>query len=738
MTPVAGSATTCVRVRETPVRRRSCIVVCALLFFAAHAMADDEWEYEVRRGETLWSITLRYLKGMSYLEPLQKLNGVEHPRQLPPGLRLRMPFEWTRSATANARLVAVTGDVLVEPASGAPPFRAGLQRSLATGDRVITAHDGNALIEFVDGSLMMVLGDSSVRLKALRSVASGAGDAHVEIERGRTESAVQPRADRGTRFRIETPAGVTSVRGTEFRVSAERETMRAEVTAGSVGIDAAGTGVRVAAGYGTRVRAGQAPEAPRALLPAPDLSAIPRRLEHNPSPLAVPALPGARAYRLQVARGTRFEEIVVDDTFETMPLLLPELANGPYLLRVRGIDAVGLEGIHTDRSVEIDARPDAPALNAPRDDDLIPDGRPVLRWHAQGERLRYHVQIARDAAFTDLLVDQEALADESFTPDGQLPPGRYYWRVSAHHSSQGEGPFADARSFRRPPTAPHIEALRLTPATLAVTWSEAEGAQAYEVEMARDVAPDTPVFSERLSGVMIEVPRPQPARYVVRARALDALGEPGPLSDAIPVDVRPPPAPPQLLAPAAGDELRARQPLLSWQAMQGLRYRLQLAAGEGFDMPVFDVRDLDASQWQVPRHLMPGRYRWRVAAASEVDGDGAFGPPAGFRVLGEPPARLASRVHGADLFLSWSGGQDAPGYRVQLARDADFHTLLFDRQVRGNELRVQRPAAGAYFFRVTALDAQGEPGPFSGPHAVKVAQRYPFWLLPLVPLLFLL
>lgn len=716
-----------------PAGLRAVVALLLLLGISAGALrAEDEWEYEVKSGETLWVIATRYLKGVQYVLPLQKLNRIQRPNTLPPGTRLRMPYDWTRASVAKARIVAVRGDVRVEPGIGNPkPASVGIE--LDAGDRVMTAGDSNALLEFSDGSRLRLNAEGSVRLKSMRVLSSGAGDAELELEHGRTEATVTPAPGRGTRFQIETPSGVTSVRGTDFRVASDPNASRTEVTAGRVAVDAAGQGVQVDAGFGTRVQAGAPPMAPVALLPPPDLAAVPARIERLPARVDMTAVSGASAYRVQLAAADA--SLLLDTLSDAPALALPEIPNGRYTLRVRAVDAMGLEGRQSERVLDVDARPAPPAATEPEPEALIERLPITARWAAVDERLTYRLQLAEDAAFARVLVDVQGLREPQLRLDDALRPGTYYWRIASHHPQQGEGAFGDARSFRIALSAPQIEPAVLTPRSLRLAWSRVEGARGYEIQVAHDAGFSELLALNAIAQTALELPRPAAGQYFVRVRPVDELGNVGPLQSVGEIAVPPPPVPPALLQPAADAGLAGDRPEMKWRDAGAARYRVQLAANAGFDRIVFERTDVVGDALQVDAGLPPGRYFWRVASVSDDDGQGDFAVARSFRILTPPPGQLGSKAKGGELHLSWSTAPAAARYRVQLSKDEQFNDLLVDQQVDGLELRALRPQPGRYFMRVSALDGDGVAGPYSGAHPVKVGPRYPYWLLPLVPLL---
>ena len=66
-------------------------------------------------------------------------------------------------------------------------------------------------------------------------------------------------------------------------------------------------------------------------------------------------------------------------------------------------------------------------------------------WHGQEGGDGYHFVLARDASFSDLVIDRQ-IAETAFVHDG-LREGDYFWQVSAIKEGS-EGRFGEARRFR--------------------------------------------------------------------------------------------------------------------------------------------------------------------------------------------------------------------------------------------------------------------------------------------------
>ena len=75
----------------------------------------------------------------------------------------------------------------------------------------------------------------------------------------------------------------------------------------------------------------------------------------------------------------------------------------------------------------------APALNAPREAAVVDGASVTFRWEPVQDALRYQLQIARDAAFQELVLERvvegeaSTVVEGEFETDGEL----FYWRVLA-------------------------------------------------------------------------------------------------------------------------------------------------------------------------------------------------------------------------------------------------------------------------------------------------------------------
>ena len=326
-------------------------------------------EYVARDRDTMIGIARRYLANGERFEVQRALwehNNLKDKDRISPGQVIRIPENWLKEDANAIQLAHVEGDVT----SKGQALRPGAK--LAPGDDFKTGKDGYVKIKLADGSVLDLKPGSDLSIEGVRkSPLAPAADAQFLLKTGRVEASVAKRNPGGARFEVRTPIAVAAVRGTRFRVTADGENKAAlsEVVEGEVAINDTGNlgNVSVREGFGTRVNEGQAPLPPRALLAAPRLWTGIRLWVRRPIRLNFTRLPGAVRYRVLVARKPDFAEVILEELLATNVITLPDLANGPYYLKVRGIDDIGLEGRETPAELvlTLDPLPQAPATAAP-------------------------------------------------------------------------------------------------------------------------------------------------------------------------------------------------------------------------------------------------------------------------------------------------------------------------------------------------------------------------------------
>ena len=498
-----------------------------MLACAAHGVPAEDLTYVVKAGDNPWNITSRYLKGIEYWSRLQDYNRILAPRTIRPGTTLRIPLAWMRGEAVAAQVVELRGRADLRQGGAVVALKVGM--SVGNGAILRTFEQASLVLAFPDGSRSAVGGDSEVRLAELRRLrASNAQEVRLELRRGHLENLVEG-VRSGGRYTIETPAGIAAVRGTVFRVSTEAGQVRAETVGGEVALGNRSGTTRLAAGTGSLAVRGSAPLPALALLPPPDLSALPARIEHLPFSLGFAPVAGAVAYRSRVlsqpGMAASDSELMAGDPLARGAAELPD---GRYRLLVRAVDRHGLEGLDAEREIVIDARPEPPFAQMPEPDAFVIEAQPEFRWTGRSEPVSYRFQLSATADFRAPMVDEASLAEPRFTPPAPLPPGRYYWRVATNSEREGQGPFSDPQRFRRPADGPAAEPPAIDDEVLKLRWRAGADGVRYQLQISADPEFGETALDVETNEAELALPIPAAGAHHVRIRSLEPGSPPGP------------------------------------------------------------------------------------------------------------------------------------------------------------------------------------------------------------------
>lgn len=523
---------------------------CALLSLSA--VADEDYRHTVRRGETLIGIGNDMLRDARHWRKLQAINRVVDPYRLMPGSTLRIPVELLRLEPAEARVTAASGDV---HANG-KALKAG--DNIAGKARIVTGEQGFVTLELIDGSSLVLQPDSRMKVEELaRRRHTTLPETQLRLESGRLESTITKSAVPRPKYIIHTPTAAIGVRGTSFRVGTDAASgaSRTEVTDGAVDVrGGAKATAAVAAGYGVVTEAGASVPAPTELLVPPDLGGLPALHERTIVRFAVPPLAGAQTYRFQVGADAAMHNPLADKLAAAPEAKFGDLPDGEYTLRVRGIDARGLEGQDADLRFKLKAHPEPPFAAAPIRGAKLRAESVALSWTRHPEAAHYRIQLAGDESFAQPLADIDGIKDTTITPVAGLAPGDYFWRARSIRADGDTGPWGDAQRFLLRPLPANPEPPKIDEHELSFAWSGEPG-QTFLFQFARDAQFTHMVSEQSLDQATTSVARPEAGTYYMRVRATDADGFVGPFTNAQRIDV-PIPVPPWwvpllILLPAA-------------------------------------------------------------------------------------------------------------------------------------------------------------------------------------------
>ncbi|SFG91140.1 FecR domain-containing protein [Neptunomonas qingdaonensis] len=506
-------------------------VIWLMFAFSVPVLAAD-WVYVVHPGDTLWDFSIKNLKNSEHWKDLQKINSIENPQKLQPGTRIRVPLAWVKQTAVDAEVVALHGEALLTRADKSV-HKVKIGDHIRLGDQLDVELASTLSVKFADGSVATVHESSRVQFNHLSQYSdSGMVDTRFRLEKGRVDTHAIPAKGAGSRFEIQTPSAITAVRGTEFRTSVvdSDQISRVEVLKGKVAVKGQSTSRAIPAGYGTRVEPRKAPIAPVKLLPAPVLEDIPAvvrevgwslRWKHNLK---------AKSYRIELSENAAFDQLLWSRVTENRQSILPDVVDGTYYVRVRGIDPLGIEGLSSVAKLVLDLHPSPPFLMEPANEEVFRSKVPVLRWTKSMEADAYRLQVSGAEDFSGtLLIDKNTGSQVSYSAEEIVDIGTYYWRVASISASQEQGPFSTVLQLKKAPV-PQAPELSVSSEEKQITVLLAgESGQQYQVQVS-EFARFNPLLLDRIVGPSeFSFDKSNDVQYF-RVRTIESDGFAGPWS----------------------------------------------------------------------------------------------------------------------------------------------------------------------------------------------------------------
>ncbi len=511
----------------------------SVLLLTVQSVQAEDWVYTVRKGDNLWNITVDYLIDISYVKRVQALNNVLDPWYIPVGTKLRIPKQWVRHYPALIRVHSLQGKAMIKEEDSVQAKQLKVGDLVMLGDIVSTDDASTVLLAFLDGSRILLQEKSRLKIDSLMLLENtGMLDSQLHLLSGRLETQVIKNKGSARRFKIKTPVSVTSVRGTDYRVSADNKVKsKTEVVKGKVAVRGSGQSRLVPAGFGTVTEKDQEPKPPVELIAAPDTSQFDQAFVQIPIQFSLPLTEKIKGYRVQIAKTDGFLKLLFDKLFSTSIMRGPDLPDGDYFMRLRAIDSQQLEGHNAQTAITINARPVAPFLVLPKPGEgILLEETPNFSWTQQAGIEGYHLQIANDKSFSKVLIDQADIDTNELKIGEELVLGKYYWRIAAI-DSEGDGPFSEAQMFRRILPAPGIEDPNITDNKLTIRSRRGLPGQKYHFQMSDDESFDELLVDEYSDEPGFEIARPDGGEYFIRVRTIDPDGFVGPFGTVQSIDV---------------------------------------------------------------------------------------------------------------------------------------------------------------------------------------------------------
>jgi hypothetical protein len=303
---------------------------------------------------------------------------------------------------------------------------------LSEGSSIQTGANAFISLGLPDGSVVTMPSQTNVNIGWLRRMPlTGTVERRFDVKAGRMRAVVTPMTDPRSSFRVTTPAAVSAVRGTEFRVSYDPALERGatEVLTGKVAVSNARSSSKlVHAGFGEMTHRATGLSTPIPLLPAPEPIDQSGRQRDVTVSFAVKPVAGATGYRLQIARDAGLLELVSETVSADPRFSLAQLPNGTYFSRIAAIDAAGLEGRSDVYGFERRLHGITTSMEQQSGGG---QRRYLFRWSDVGsDKYVYRFQLSRCGSEQMPMIDQSNVANLGLVVSN-LPAGAYCWRVQS-------------------------------------------------------------------------------------------------------------------------------------------------------------------------------------------------------------------------------------------------------------------------------------------------------------------
>ncbi|MBM4165522.1 MAG: T9SS type A sorting domain-containing protein [Ignavibacteria bacterium] len=438
----------------------------------------------------------------------------------------------------------------------------------------------------------------------------------------------------------------------------------------------------------------------------------------------------AIVYRLQVAKDSLFETIVVDisEIENTSKEIGPLSSNTKYFWRVSAQNVGGSSEFSEkwNFTTKFIAPSNAPTLVSPENNATEISTKVVLVWNYSQGADNYGVQVATDSLFENLIVNDSTVTDT--TKKVTLASlTTYYWRVDARNAG-GNSAYSNIWSFTTVfvpiPSVPVLMYPQNNsvhqPRIIALEWEPSLNAETYLLQIATDSLFEVMVLEDStIVETTKEVELLGITKYYWRVRAKNVGG----ISNFSDVwnftTIIAPPTVPQLVSPQNNATNVSLVINLRWRKTERTEtYRLQLSTDSLFETFVVDDSTLVDTLREVGPLAYNTRYFWRVSAKN-FGGTSEFSNVRRFStVISPPPApTLLTPENGAtnlpqSILFTWNlvGGTGFVIYHLQLSIDSLFATYVVnDSNIFGNtQLQVNGlQGSTQYYWRVRARNNSG-------------------------------
>ena len=424
------------------------------------------------------------------------------------------------------------------------------------------------------------------------------------------------------------------------------------------------------------------------------------------------AVTGAAKYEVYRARSMNGDYIKYSTVTGTSYTNTSYIENGnTYYYKVRALDANGTAGAWSS-VVSVTYKQTLPAPTVTGGNDT--QGRPTLKWKAVSGAAKYEVYRARskDGDY----IKYSTVTGTSYTNTSYIENGNtYYYKVRALKSDGTAGAWSSIVSvtYKQTLSAPTVTGGNDSQGRPTLKWKAVTGAAKYEVYRARSRSGEYIKYSTVTGTSYTNTSYIENGNtYYYKVRALKSDGTAGAWSSIVSVTYKQ-----TLPAPTVtgGNDSQGR-PTLKWKAVSGAaKYEVYRARSLNGDYIKYST--VTGTSYTNTSYIESGNtYYYKVRA---LDANGTAGAWSSIVAVTYKQTLSAPAVTGGNdsqgrPTLTWKAVSGAAKYEVYRARSKDGTYTKYSTTTGTAYTNSSYLTSGTtYYYKVRALDANGNAGPYS-------------------------
>jgi titin len=425
------------------------------------------------------------------------------------------------------------------------------------------------------------------------------------------------------------------------------------------------------------------------------------------------AVAGVTKYKIDISTASDFSSFAgIYNNYEvadSASLAVTGLtANTTYYYRVRAFNADGTSG--NSENITVTTAPLPPVASAAT--ALTPTGF-TANWAASAGATGYYIDIARTSAFTTFLEGYENLNVGNVTSlviSGGERGISYYYRLRAYNASATSGNSSVISILAAPSISPASDIMQTS---FTANWNSVTGATKYYLDVATDASFTSFVagFNNLDVGNVTSKSVPglvKNTEYFYRVRSFDGVKT---SENSLTVSVRSLPDAPTATAATA---ITQNSFSANWILVPGTPgYRLDVATDAAFTSIITIYNNIptgNVNTYAVSGLTTGQTYYYRLRASNSWGASDNSNVITVALAPANPVAIQATKTTTNSFDANWNLSIGSTGYRIDVANDSTFATLLIDNKDCGANLSWSIGSLKSnttYFYRVKGYNASG-------------------------------